>query len=68
MVGGDDPVVGEHHVERVARPPPLEVHRQGGVGLRVPLGHLLEPVQHVAWGGGGYLHILHSHLVDITCQ
>ena len=49
MVGGDDPVVGEHHVERVARPPPLEMHRQGGVGLRVPLGHLLEPVQDIAW-------------------
>ena len=49
MVGGDDPVVGEDHVEGVAAPPPLELQRQRGVGLGVPLRHLLEPVQHVAW-------------------
>ena len=68
VVGGDDPVVGEDHVEGVAAPPPLELQRQRGVGLGVPLRHLLEPVQHVAWGGGGYLQFVHSHLVDITCQ
>ena len=50
MVGWDDPVVCEHHVERVARPPPLEVNWQGSVGLCVPLSHLLKPVQDVAYG------------------
>ena len=47
MVGGDYPVLGEDQVDGVAGPPPLEVEGEGGVGLRVPLSHLLEPVQDV---------------------
>ena len=66
VVGGDDPVVGEDHVEGVAAPPPLELQRQRGVGLGVPLRHLLKPVQHVAWGGGGYIYSSYTLILLIS--
>ena len=47
VVGRDYPVLGEDQVDGVAGPPPLEVEGEGGVGLGVPLSHLLEPVQDV---------------------
>ena len=66
VVGGDDPVVCEDHVEGVTAPPPLELQRQRGVGLGVPLRHLLEPVQHVAWGGGGYIYSSYTLILLIS--
>ena len=66
VVGGDDPVVCEDHVEGVAAPPPLELQRQRGVGLGVPLRHLLKPVQHVAWGGGGYIYSSYTLILLIS--
>ena len=47
VVGGDDPVLSEHKVQRPAGLPPLQLHRDRGVGLGVPLSDLLEPVHHV---------------------
>lgn len=47
MVGGDDPVLGEDQVDGVAGPPSLEVEGEGGVGLCVPLRHLLKPVENI---------------------
>ena len=49
VVGRDDPVLGEHEVDGATRLPPLELDGHGGVGLRVPLGDLLEAVHDVAW-------------------
>ena len=48
VVGGDDPVLGEDQVDGVAGPPSLEVEGEGGVGLCVPLRHLLKPVKNIA--------------------
>ena len=48
MVGRDDPVLGEHEVERPTGLPPPQVNLDRGVGLRVPLVYLVKPVQHVA--------------------
>ena len=47
VVRGHDPVLGEHEVDGPAGLPPLQLHGDGGVGLRVPLGDLLEPVHDV---------------------
>ena len=48
VVRGDNPVLGEYQVDGVARLPPIKMKGQGGVGLCVPLGHLLEPIQNIA--------------------
>ena len=47
VVWRHDPVLGEHKVDRATRLPPLEFDCDGGVGFRVPLGDLLEPVHDV---------------------
>ena len=49
MVGWNDSVVRENKVDGVAWPPPLKMKRQTRVGLSVPLCHLFEPVENIAW-------------------
>ena len=48
MVGGHNPVLGEHEVDRARGLPPPQVNLERGVGLCVPLINLIEPVEDVA--------------------
>ena len=54
VVGRHDPVLGEDEVDGAAGLPALHVDGDAGVGLGVPLGDLLEPVQHVPCNSSGH--------------
>ena len=48
VVGRHDPVLREHEVDGARALPPPQVDLQRGVGLRVPLVDLVEPVEDVS--------------------